>query len=184
MTFPVCRKTTSGSELCIRDAMQLLLPDVQIQIRRATLALCRTLAWAPVNEFTLTTASRRADIMALCQDDSFACIEIKSGPRDFLSDLKWPEYRVWCDRLYFAVSEDFPLSLLPDDVGIIVAAVGNLSSGIIGECAIVREATETRLAPARRRTLTRNFARTAALRLSGLEDPAITASLRATLRAD
>ena len=55
-------------------------------------------------------------------DGCFTCIEVKSGPRDFLTDDKWPEYRDYADALYFAVDADFPLDLLPAEPGLIVAA--------------------------------------------------------------
>jgi len=161
-----------------------LLPETQLAIRRATLALCDNHDWAPINEFTLPTAGRRADIMALRPDQGFVCIEIKSGPRDFLTDRKWPEYRAWCDQLYVAVDHVFPLTLLPEDVGVIVADLEHTPPGILAESAIIRPATEHKLAPARRRTLLTLFARTAANRLARLEDPAITASLRAARRVE
>ena len=58
--------------------------------------------------------NRRADILALRGDGGFACIEVKSGARDFLTDNKWPEYRAYADALYFAGDHDFPTGLLPD----------------------------------------------------------------------
>ena len=39
-----------------------------------------------------------------------------------MTDAKWPEYRDFSDVLYFAVDADFPQALLPEDVGLIVAA--------------------------------------------------------------
>ncbi|AQS89017.1 hypothetical protein AA101099_1969 [Neoasaia chiangmaiensis NBRC 101099] len=164
--------------------MSSFLPENQLAIRRAALGLCQALAWAPVNEFALPAAGRRADIMALRPDHGFVCIEVKSGPRDFLTDRKWHEYRDWCDKLYFAVDDVFPLDLLPDDVGIIVVAVRHAPFGVLPECAIIRESPEQKLAPARRRALSHLFGHTAAMRLTMLEDPAITASLRAARRVD
>ncbi|GAN53767.1 MmcB family DNA repair protein [Tanticharoenia sakaeratensis] len=163
----------------------VLLPENQLAIRRACLALCRQHDWAPLNEFTLPSG-RRCDIMALAADGSFICIEVKSGPRDYLTDRKWPEYRDWSDRLFIAIDERFPQTLLPDDLGIIVAATGMVApaSGYVAECAIIRTTPDHRLPPARRRALQQRFARDAALRLAALEDPAVTASLRAARRAD
>lgn len=119
---------------------------------------------------------RRADILALQPDGGFACIEVKSGARDFLTDAKWPAYRAYCDRLFFAVDADFPLALLPGEVGVIVAAAG--------EAAMLREAPSHPLAAARRRQLLHRFAREAALRLMAAEDPAAVAALRAALRVE
>ena len=119
---------------------------------------------------------RRADILALRGDSGFACIEVNSGLRDFQTDSKWPEYRAYCDALYFAVDTDFPQDALPPDTGLIVAWNGTAE--------IVRPAPEHPLAGARRRALLQRFALVAALRLAALEDPAGTADLRSALRAE
>ena len=164
------------------------LPETQLAIRRAVLGLCRTMNWAAINEFALPAAGRRADIMALLPDHSLTCIEIKSGLRDFQTDQKWPEYRDWSDRLFFAVDDSFPLDLIPPDAGLIVVSVSAappaLRDSILAECTIIREPALHKLPPARRRTLLHLFATTAANRLMSLEDPAITASLRAARRTD
>ncbi len=151
------------------------LPEVQLQVRRAAARLCAQHAWAAVHEMPLPNG-RRADILALQADGSFTCIEVKSGPRDFLADQKWPDYREFCDALCFAVDAAFPLALLPEEVGLIVAADG--------EAELVRAPPRHPLPPARRRALTHRFATIAACRLAALEDPAITASLRAALRCE
>ena len=119
---------------------------------------------------------RRADILALRPDGGFACIEVKSGARDFLTDSKWPDYRAYADALYFAVDQDFPLDLLPAETGLIVAV------GL--EADLLREAPSHPLAPARRQALLRQFAALAAGRLAALEDPAGAAGLRSALRAE
>nr|WP_240386458.1 MmcB family DNA repair protein [Asaia bogorensis] len=160
------------------------LPETQFAIRRAVLGLCRTMRWACINEFSLPAAGRRADIMALTQDGMLHCIEIKSGPRDFLTDRKWPEYRDWCDRLYFAVDQAFPRDLIPQDVGLFVAHLPESPSTILPECAMIRESPLSKLATARRKTLMQLFGHGAALRLMALEDPAMTASLRAARRVE
>ncbi len=155
--------------------MDVSLPERQLAIRRAAAALCRQLAWAPLHEVPLPNG-RRADLLALRADGGFVCIEVKSGPRDYLTDMKWPEYRDFCDALYFAVDDSFPLALLPEDTGLIVA------SG--REAELVRAAPPHPLRPTRRRALTQRFATVAATRLAAIEDPAVTASLRAALRPE
>ena len=150
-------------------------PQRQLAIRRAVAALCQQLAWAAVHELPLPNG-RRADVLALRPDGGFVCIEVKSGPRDFLTDDKWPGYRDFCDALYFAVDDAFPIELLPESTGWIVACER--------EAELVRPAPVHPLPPARRRALTHRFAVTAAARLAALEDPAITASLRAALRVE
>ncbi len=138
------------------------LPERARTIRRAAARLCLDLAWAPLHEVVLPN-QRRADILALRPDGGFVCIEVKSGPRDFLTDGKWPEYLAFCDALYFAVDTGFPAALLPEASGLIVA------HGL--EAAILRPAPEQRLAPARRRALLARFARLGAGRLAALLDP-------------
>ncbi len=131
-------------------------------VRRAAARLCRQLGWAPLHEVALPNG-RRADILALCPDGSFVCVEVKSGLVDFMSDNKWPDYRDFSDALFFAVDADFPRDILPPDVGVIV------TSG--DEAAMLREAPAHRLPPARRRALLQRFAALAACRLENLVDP-------------
>ncbi len=150
-------------------------PERAALVRRATARLCLQMGWAPLHEVPLPNG-RRADILALRPDGGFVCIEVKSGPRDFLTDGKWPEYRGYADALYFAVDTDFPAELLPAEVGLIVAA--DL------EADVLRDAPSHPLAPARRTALLRQFAALAAGRLAAMEDPAGVASIRSSLRAE
>lgn len=151
------------------------LPERSLLVRRAAARLCVQMGWSPVHEVPLPN-HRRADILALRGDGGFVCIEVKSGARDFLTDGKWPEYREFSDALYFAVDGDFPLGLLPEDAGLIVACGP--------EAEIVREAPPHPLAPARRKALLHRFATLAAQRLAWLEDPEAMGSLRAALRSE
>ena len=100
--------------------MEISFPERALLVRRAAARLCVLVGWAPLHEVPLPNG-RRADILALRPDGGFVCIEIKSGPRDFLVDSKWPEYRDFSDALFFAVDADFPLALLPIETGLIVA---------------------------------------------------------------
>jgi hypothetical protein len=150
-------------------------PERALIIRRAAARLCLRLAWAPLHEVSLPNG-RRADILALREDGGFACIEVKSGIRDFLTDQKWWEYRDFADHLFFAVDIDFPLEILPPETGLIVVADHTAE--------LIREAPEHRLLPARRAALLRRWALLAGGRLAVLEDPAGIADLRASLRAE
>ena len=154
---------------------ELSFPQRASAVRRGASLLCARLGWAAMHEVPLPNG-RRADLLALRPDGGFACIEVKSGPRDYLTDMKWREYRAWCDALYFAVDADFPVDMLPDDAGLIVAHGG--------EAELIREAPAHRLAPARRRALLHRFAMLAATRLALLSDPGGAADLRAALRAE
>ena len=118
--------------------------------------------YASVTEMTLRSG-RRADILALGPDGCVWIVEIKSSVADFRADLKWPDYRAFCDRLFFAVPTGFPTDILPAETGLMLAdAYG---------AALVREAPEHKLAPARRRAVLLRFAHLAAGRLHGLVDP-------------
>lgn len=101
---------------------------------------------------------RRADLMGLTGAGEIWIVETKSCVEDFTVDQKWPDYREYCDRFFFAVNEDFPRELIPQDVGLIVA------DGFGG--AILREAPLQSLAGARRKAVTLLFARLAAMRLA------------------
>jgi hypothetical protein len=150
-------------------------PDRTLAITRAAIRFCLLRGWAPVEQVPLPDG-RRADVLALLPDGGFVILEVKSGARDFLSDQKWPDYRAWCDRLFFAVDLDFPRDLLPEDVGLVVAEER--------EAALLRDAPEHRLAPARRRSLLHRHATVAAMRLAALSDPAGAAEMRAALRLE
>ena len=155
--------------------MEPSFPERAALTRRAAARLCARLNWAPLHEVPLPNG-RRADILALRPDGGFVCIEVKSGPRDFLVDGKWPEYHDYADALFFAVDADFPQALLPAEVGLIVAA------GL--EAELLRDAPAHPLSGARRRALLLRFAMLAAVRLAAVEDPAGFAALRTALRAE
>jgi hypothetical protein len=92
--------------------------------------------------------------MALGPRGEIAICEVKSGPKDYLTDRKWGDYLPFCDRFYFAVAPEFPQGLLPAEPGLIVAdAFGG---------AVLREPEPASLAGARRKALTLAFARLAA----------------------
>lgn len=140
----------------------LTAPERTVRVRRAAARLTRALGWAPLHEVALPNG-RRADILALRPDGGFVCVEVKSGVPDFMADGKWPDYRAFCDALFFAVDEDFPLGLIPPEVGLIATA------GLDAE--VLREAPAHPLAPARRKALMQRFAMLAACRLENLADP-------------
>lgn len=134
--------------------------DRALAIRRGVQLLLRDHGFAIVPEMTLANG-RRADLIALGGDGSIVIVEIKSSPEDFLADHKWPDYRDFCDRFYFATLPDVPQSLFPDACGFIRADGHG--------AAILVDAPEHRLAAARRKALTLRFARFAADRLTAAE---------------
>lgn len=132
-------------------------------IQRGCARLLAQMNFTPVTELTLASG-RRADIIALGPKGDMIIVEIKSSLADYQADSKWEDYLEFCDRFYFAVTSDFPLNVLPDDVGYIIADKFGAE--------ILREgAHDTRLAPARRKALTLLFARTAARRVMRFLDP-------------
>jgi hypothetical protein len=108
---------------------------------------------------------RRVDVMAMGPKGELWVIECKSSRADFLADSKWQGYLAWADRFFWAVDADFPVEILPEDTGLILA------DGYGAE--IIRMAPEQRLAGARRSAVTRKFARDAARRLQGWRDPGL-----------
>ena len=119
--------------------------------------------YATLTEVSLANG-RRADVMGLGRAGELVIVEVKSSLQDFRSDAKWPEYREFCDRFYFAVAEDFPRDAIPGDCGLIVA------DGFGG--AVLREAPLVALAAARRKAVTLRFALLGSERLRRLLDPA------------
>lgn len=137
------------------------LPRRAAEICRGTLRLLGHLGYFGLTEMTLAN-NRRADIAAIGPGGDIWMIEIKSSVQDFRSDSKWPEYMDYCDRLTFAVAADFPQELIPPQAGLIVA------DAFYG--AVIRDAPEAKLAPARRKAVTLRFARLAASRLTAFTD--------------
>ena len=143
------------ADLAGRDA-------VTREVCRGAGRLLRAHGLACLNELPLPNG-RRADVIGLSPSGNIWIVEVKSGVEDFRVDIKWPEYRDFCDALFFAVAPDFPVDILPADTGLILA------DRYGGE--IVRAAPEHRLAPARRKAMTLRMARAAALTLQSHLDP-------------
>ena len=115
-------------------------------------------------EELVPTSGLRVDVMALGPKGEIWVIECKSSRADFQSDQKWQGYLEWCDRFFWAVDQDFPTELLPDETGLIIA------DGYDAE--ILRMAPEDKLAGARRKAVIQKFATHAARRLHMMRDPA------------
>lgn len=142
----------------------LILTPGQMLARGTSRHLARAHGMATVEEL-VPTRGLRVDLMALSRKGEIWVVECKSSRADFMSDSKWQEYLPWCDRFFWAVDADFPLELLPDETGIILA------DGYDAE--ILRPAPEDRLPAARRKALTLCFARHAALRAQAARDPGV-----------
>lgn len=133
------------------------------RLARGVSRLLRDCDFAPLLEFS-PAPGLRVDVMALGPRGEIWIVECKSCREDFASDRKWGGYLPWCDRFFWAVDAAFPVEVLPEAAGLILADAYSAE--------IARPAPETPLPAARRRALAQRFARTAAGRLSLLLDPA------------
>jgi hypothetical protein len=150
--------------LCLSDEVPIAA-DVA---RGVTRLFCRQDLFA-VCEMPLPNG-RRADLMAIDSRGGFTIVEIKVAKADLLGDGKWTDYLDYCDRFFWAVPSYLAHILeeeryLPSDAGLIVADRY--------DAAIVRQAADRPLAPARRKAELLRFARRAARRLSAQIDPSL-----------
>ena len=137
-----------------------LLPG--LRLARGVARHLRGLDFATLTEF-VPTPGLRVDLMALGPRGELWIVECKSSRVDFVSDRKWAGYLGWCDRFFFSVDADFPVDILPAEAGLILADAYDAEIQRLPEAAP--------LPGARRRALTRRFARVAAGRLQLLLDP-------------
>jgi hypothetical protein len=151
-------KSTESAKLLIEPAEE----RTAARILRGVQRLLHNLDFASLSEMPLANG-RRADVIALSPSNAIWIVEIKSSIADFRTDQKWPDYRDYCDALYFAVTPDFPNEILPTDTGLILA------DGFGGE--VIRPAPEHPLSAPRRKALVTSFALLAARRLHALCDP-------------
>lgn len=131
-------------------------------IARGVARCLRAHGFAVLPEVTLRSG-RRADLIAVSAQSDVWIVEIKSSVEDFRADLKWPDYRADCDRLFFAVKPDFPHAILPEDAGLIVADRYGAE--------VVRMPAVHAVPAARRKALLTLIAMTAAFRLTAAGDP-------------
>ena len=130
--------------------------DRAMLVRRGVQILLNDMRFAVLPELALANG-RRADLVGLSEKGEIWIIEIKSSIEDFRVDRKWPDYRAYCDRLFFATHPEVPLDIFPGDCGLL------LSDGYGAH--LLREAPEHKLPPATRKAVTLDFSRSAAQRL-------------------
>ncbi|MBE0694709.1 MAG: MmcB family DNA repair protein, partial [Aquamicrobium sp.] len=116
--------------------------DRAMLVRRGVQRLLIEMGAVAIPELPLATG-RRADLVALTRKGDIWIVEIKSSVEDFRVDRKWPEYRLYCDRFFFATHPGVPEAIFPAECGFI------LSDGYGAE--MLREAPEHRLAAAARK---------------------------------
>jgi hypothetical protein len=136
--------------------------ETALAIARGTMRLLHAHGFSVVSELPLASG-RRADLVALNGQGEIWIVEIKSSVADLRADQKWMDYRLHCDRLFFATCQDVPCEIFPLDTGLIVADAFGAS--------FVCEAPEHRLPAPTRKQMMLLFGRAAALRLQSLVDP-------------
>ncbi len=132
------------------------------RIARGVRRLLRARGFSTVTELPLIDG-RRADVVAVNGEGEVLIVEIKSSAADLRADRKWRDYAACCDRLYFAISGETSVEIVPAEAGLIVADAFGAE--------ILREADLRRMASASRRAVLLRFAQAAADRLHRLADP-------------
>ncbi|MEL7197899.1 MAG: MmcB family DNA repair protein [Pseudomonadota bacterium] len=145
-----------------------VLPPVSADVARGISRLfARNGIWC-LPEMPLKNG-RRADLMGIDAKGLIVIVEIKVARGDLLGDTKWPDYLDFCDRFFWGVPPELDRSPLsseayqPETCGVIVA------DGYDGE--IIRHASLSPLAPARRKAQVERLARAALRRHTLLRDP-------------
>jgi hypothetical protein len=136
--------------------------DTALAIARGTSRFLRSLGFSCVSELTLPSG-RRADLAAMNARGDIWIVEIKSSVDDLRADQKWQDYRMHCDRLFFAFTQDMPCEIFPPDTGLIVAD----AYGAHLHC----DAPEHRMPAATRKSMIVSFGLLAAQRIGRLIDP-------------
>jgi hypothetical protein len=106
---------------------------------------------------------RRADVLGVGPQGEVWIVEIKSSLIDYQVDGKWPQYKDFCDRFFFAKPPELDPDIFPQTEGLIVAD-GH-------DAAVLRMAPHAPLQPARRKALLLKLARLGADRMHALMDP-------------
>lgn len=144
------------------DDLSRLMPGQRLQ--RGVARALRQFDFVCVEEL-VPTPGLRVDVMALGPKGEVWIVECKSSRADFRADQKWQGYLEWCDRFFWAVGSDFPVDLLPEGQGLMLADAYDAE--------IIRMAPEAPLAAARRKVMVQKFARHAASRLHAYRDPGV-----------
>ena len=120
-------------------------PETTLAVTKGVIRLFHEMGLNSLVEFSLKN-NRRVDVIGLDRKGIFSIVEVKSSAQDYRADNKWQEYLPFCDNFYFAVAPEFPIEILPENVGLIMAdAYG-------GE--ILHPSPMGKMNPARRKALT------------------------------
>ena len=132
-------------------------PKITQLVTRGVCRMLEDLGFGTLTEFKLSNG-RRVDVMAIDRNGDFVIVEVKSSVSDYRADRKWQEYLAFSERFYFAVPTGFPIEIMPDDRGLIVADPYG--------AAVRRECVPTKLNTTRKRQQLIRFAIAASSRLS------------------
>ena len=133
------------------------VPETTRLLTRGVCKLFQDLGFGTLTEFKLANG-RRVDVMAIDRNGEFVIVEVKSTIADYRGDRKWHEYLAFSERFYFAVPAGFPVDMMPDDCGLIVADPY--------AAAVRRESVTRKLNTNRKRRQLIRFALAASSRLS------------------
>ncbi len=134
-----------------------------LRVQRGVMRLLReTYDMSCYAEVTLKSG-RRADVLGIGPSGEIWIVEIKSSLIDFQVDRKWPEYRDFSDKFFFAKPPELDPDIFPASEGL-MAADGH-------DGAILRMANEEPLPGARRKAVMLKLARLGADRIHTLMDP-------------
>ena len=106
---------------------------------------------------------RRADVLGIGPRGEIWIVEIKSSLIDFQVDGKWPDYKDFCDRFFFAKPPQLDPDIFPASAGLIAADAH--------DAAVLRMAGHFPLSGARRKALLLQLGRLGAARVHTLMDP-------------
>ena len=129
-------------------------------LTKGALRYLRQAGYAVICELRLNN-NRRVDIMGIDRKGKILIVEVKSGPEDYHADDKWRDYLPYCDRFLFAIGQDFPVALIPDEIGVMIA------DGYFAD--IVRDGALGVVNGGRRKAILLAFARKSANRLYRLD---------------
>jgi len=107
--------------------------------------------------------NRRADVLGIGPKGEIWIVEIKSSLVDFQVDAKWPDYKEFCDRFFFAKPPELDPDIFPPGEGLIAADAH--------DAAVLRMAEHFPMPGARRKAMLLKLSRLGADRVHTLMDP-------------
>src|SRR5260370_12280785 len=91
-----------------------------LAVARGATRLLHSLGFSVVSELPLASG-RRADLVALGADGELWIVEVKSSIADLRADQKWLDFRLHCDRLFFATTLEMSPEIFSAGPGLFTA---------------------------------------------------------------